>query len=262
MDADKKSNSNRMNVMVQGVNTGVNEGAYVCLDNVYLGYDNKAFEELLPDGVAAVNGTHNGGEYYNGSYTGVRSDCAAKPSAFSANIEATYLITLDKFTYVYRTGASGHAYTYPVSLTYPTDGTTPATVIELDYAVGNNDLASYSTILKYRFGGKQVGLYFGTANGKLNLHNTLVAGENLALDLDTWYNLRFEIYGLDTIKVFVNGVWACDVKGLDTGATATSQSLSLTLQGKAGVADYGYHAYDNVYIGFTDNTYVAGNPAN
>jgi hypothetical protein len=51
------------------------------------------------------------------------------------------------------------------------------------------------------------------------------------------------------------------VKGLDTGAAATSNSLFLTLQGKDGVADYGYHAYDNVYIGFTDATYVAGKPA-
>ena len=168
-------------------------------------------------------------------------------------------MTLDKFTYVYRTGESGHAYTYPVSLTYPTDGTTPATIIELDYAMGNNDKASYSTILKYRYGTKQVGFYFGVVDGKITLHNSVVAGEKVTFDVDTWCNLRFEIYGLETIKVFVNGAWACDVKGLDIGSDTSTNSLNMALQGAAG-ANYGYHAYDNVFIGFTDATYVAGQP--
>ena len=259
MDVATRTNSNRMNVNVQDVTSGYNDGAYVCLDNVFLGYDDKAFTQLVPDGAAVVSGTHNGGAYYNGSYDGERSNCSTKPG-ISASVNAASMVTLDKFTYVYRTGESGHAYTSPVSLTYPTDGTTPSTIIELDYAVGDNDLASYSTIIKYRYGDKQVGFYFGIVDGKVTLHNSLVAGQKIALDIDTWYNLRFEIYGLDAIKVFVNGVWACDVKGLDTGSASTSHSLSLTLQGKAGVADYGYHAYDNVYIGFTDATYVAGQP--
>lgn len=259
MDAMKTGNSNRMNVFIQDVTSGVNNGAYVCLDNVFLGYEDKAYTELLPDGVAAVNGTHNGGEYYNGSYAGTRSACATKP-ALTAGTEAETIITLDGFTYVYRTGVTGHAYTYPVALEYPKDGT-PASIIELDYAMGNNAKATYSTFLKYRYGDKQVGFYFGIANGKLTLHNTLVAGEKLALDLDTWYNLRFEIYGLDTVKVFVDGVWACDIKGLDTGSGSSSNNLNVALQGTGGAVS-GYHAYDNVYIGFTDATYVAGNPEN
>jgi hypothetical protein len=46
MDAAKTTYTNRMNVMLQDVATGVNEGAYVCLDNVFVGYDDKAYEEL------------------------------------------------------------------------------------------------------------------------------------------------------------------------------------------------------------------------
>ena len=258
MDVATRTNSNRINVNIQDNTNGYNNGAYVCLDNVFLGYDDKAFTQLVPDGAEVVSGTHNGGAYYNGSYEGVRSDCSTKPG-ISASVDAASMVTLDKFTYVYRTGESGHAYTYPVSLTYPTDGTTPATIIELDYAMGNNDKASYSTILKYRYGTKQVGFYFGVVDGKITLHNSVVAGEKVTFDTDTWCNLRFEIYGIDTIKVFVNGTWACDVKGLDTGSDSSTNSLNMVLQGAAG-ANYGYHAYDNVYIGFTDATYVAGQP--
>ena len=260
MDAAKKTNSNRMNVMVQDVTTGVNEGAYVCLDNVYLGYDNKAYEELLPDGVAAVSGTHNGGAYYNGDYAGVRNACSAAPS-FSDTVMAESFVSVEEFTYVYRTENAGHAYAYPVKLEYPTDGTTPATIIELDYAVGNNAKATYTSVLVYRYGDKQVSIYFGVVDGKVTLHNGVVAGEKISFDVNTWHNLRFEIYGLDTIKVFVDGVWACDIKGLDTSKTSSSNYLNVALQGTNGAVS-GYHAYDNVYIGFTDATYVAGNPEN
>lgn len=258
MDAGITSNSNRMNANIQDVTSGCNNGAWIAVDNVYLGYDNKAYTEWLPDNFPELTGNHTGGVYYNGDGAGVRND-GSVVSFNSSKMEAKAFVPSDKFAYVYRTGTSGHATVNVLeNIEYPSDYSNNATVIEFDYAMGNDLLTSYTALLNYRYGGNRLAMYFGYKNGKIILNNTIVTGEGLSLDPDTWYNLRFEIYGLEQVKVFVNNVWVGDYKGLDTGNTSDTTTLQLTLQG--GKSATGYLAFDNVYIENKTATYVSGDP--
>ena len=149
---------------------------------------------------------------------------------------------------------------------------TPTRILELDIAFGNfsnytdtNRVGTAGFQISFYGGAEQATMYFTGKDGKIGIHHTgnIINGENISLDDGVWYNLRFESYdytnnGVATkiIKVYVNGVWVCDVLSADTG-TSGAKNIRLTLRN---FETDDWVAFDNVYTGYSAAEFSEGAP--
>ena len=215
-----------------------------------------------------ISGDRGTGAYYS-SATKYETESAPKPS--SSTSSSTIFGDKNKYVYYYKDisdgESNGQSHIVYNNSAAPTGVT--GLVLELDIAFGNFN--SYTDSSRVGTAGFQVSLYdtsyqatvyFTGKDGKICLHHTanIIAGENISLDENQWYNLRFVSYEYTpenaattkVIKVYVNGTWACDILSADTG-TSGADNIRLTLRG---YDTNDYVAFDNVYRSHNTESYV------
>ncbi len=260
----------------------------LCIDNLYIGAIDKAYtaegsegedpdggegEEpdtpVIPDTPAA--GTHTGGEYYTDSetYTGKRYDFTSSTSHKEViNASDGYSLAPDALTHGKDSDNGYVDFTRPTTekkkfyLEYRAEDSATAltnhvTVIEQDILfkgiAASNAYAYFMDIFTGSGVGARVQLYFGTdENGKIGF--ITAGGRLLALDQDTWYNIRFEVYSDAKVKIYVNGEYSAEVQ-----ASLKSHSNSTRVDYYLQEAEGSSHGLciDNLYIGAIDKAYTA-----
>ena len=255
-----------------------NSSSWICVDNVYLGYIDKEFvasKEPVPENMPTIaDGNWGNGVYYNGECEGNRYDYdgkVAKPTITGgSSISKTYISDdIKRAIYFYKSipeGASNGQATIPYyfSSTVPTD--TKAIIFEADVAFAgfSNYTGTKAPNLQFNFvkDGWLAGFFIGAdENGKIYTQfGKVVSGTNLALDENTWYNLRFEVYmgnadRKSVAKVYVDGEYVCDLNpGDDKATNSSAKSVSIVLR-QFETDDW--FVYDNVYLGYSSTAYVA-----
>ena len=252
--------------------------AWLCLDNLYLGYTSKAFEaatEPAPDGLPIVaEGSYGKGVYYGGEYAGARYDYdngELKPAIASGSASAkTYLSDdVKKVVYFYKS-LSEDAVNSQSTLSFrlPTEIPDGATgiVFEADMAFSgfSNYTGKAAPGLQITFNkDKWLGSYFigNNGEGKITaMFGKVSAGENFLLDENVWYNLRMVVYmgneNTKTVaKVYIDGEYCGDITpGDDKASSNSSNTLSFVLR-QFETDDW--LVYDNLYIGYTTEAYTA-----
>lgn len=204
-------------------------------------------------------GTHNGGAYYNSADASAKKYDGSAVAAQSGSVDVVNEVVDDNgnaYIYMYRTGNTASVQNKHLRPTLPTDMTNVCNVVEMDIAFGNV-AATHTAYIDSPMNGYAIRMYFGASNGKVVFHNAVTAGSAYEFDTDTWYNLRFEIYSATEIKMYVNNEWICDITGLDTTKPNTTNNVLVYMQ-KNKEADL-FLCYDNIYIGYKDEAFVAGN---
>jgi len=275
---------------------GYDTNDYVAFDNVYRSHNTESYvpntntdnetntEEKEPevtpptttpeeDDLLGISGNRGTGVYYDSS---IKYGDIAAPTPSSSTSSTKLEGDSDKYVHYYKDISDGEAngqahILYENNVTVPE--ATPTRVLELDIAFGNfsnyTDTSRVGTAgfqISFYGGAEQSTVYFTGKEGKVGIHHTgnIVQGENISLDESVWYNLRLESYSYEKdgtltkiIKVYVNGVWNCDVISADTG-TSGAKNIRLTLRG---YETDDWVAFDNVYTGYLADDYSAGVPA-
>ena len=216
--------------------------------------------ENIPESIPTVSGEHVGGELYNGaSHEGKRYgyDNGEKAPAPNSGVPTKTFITSDNAVYFWRTVEKTHDclyYNYNASPAYEN----LVTVLEADMAFGNFNRTSTAMIQVFG-GGMRAQLYLGSAEAgaPVTFANATVTNANAALEQNTWYNIKIEMYKLSAtqirFKLYVNGEFAAELEGQGV-STHTSQRVQIQLQG---VDADSYLFLDNLYLGYLDVAYTA-----
>ena len=250
--------------------------SWICYDNIYLGYTEKEYVEAkedAPEGMPTISGSIGNGEYYNGEYVGSRHDYdngELKPTVTNGpSYGKTYLSDDEKrsvFFYKHLSpgttanGQCGIQYSYP---TRPESA--KAIVFEADMAFSGfsnytSETKAAGMQLSFVYNKWLASFFLAHVNGKITISSTTVKdGVNISLDEDTWYNLRFVVYmgNADTktlAKVYVNGEYVGTMTPGDDKTTGNGNKVEILLR-QFETDDW--VVYDNLYIGFTDEAYVA-----
>ena len=129
-------------------------------------------------------------------------------------------------------------------------------VVELDMAVSSSVRNFF--VMTFASRGMRGDIYFhGNEDGTFEFGN-VAAGTSTTFNCETWYNFRFEIYhdgaygNCSTVKVFVNGEYACTVKGLDylVSSGSTPNYVGFSLRHMSDPGDY--LMLDNLYFGYEE----------
>ena len=250
--------------------------SWLCYDNLYLGYTEKeyvaAYEEA-PEGMPTISGTTGEGEYYNGDYEGNRhgyDNGAVKPTINSGSSYAKVYLSNDdkKSVYFYKHLEQGTTANNQSSIAYGLPSAPEGAkgiVFETDIAFSGFSSFTYEK----QYAGMQLtftqnkwlaSFFIGYLDGKITMMSTSVKdGVNIALNEDEWYNIRFVVYmgNKDTKTValiYVNGEYVGTMTPGDDKTTANSDKIQFVLR-QFETDDW--IVYDNVYIGYTDEEYVA-----
>ncbi len=241
----------------------------IVYDNVYYGYDNKvyeAFKEPAPEGLPTISGTHTGGTNFNsssstGSKFGYDANTPKPVPATSGSMSKTY-ITEDGYVWFYNTNQSlANEY-----LVYSNPAIPSANdlmyVLETDLAVGNIPAGkAYSAFFAVRGNNFTASIYFGTnSDGDIYFPHATGADKSFSFEQNKWYNVRFELYYLSDmaylgaifVKVYVDGIFACDIQAVDVKVNNKNDTL-IYLQN---ISENAWIAYDNLYIGYADKAYL------
>ena len=261
-------------------NSSLSPLAYVSIDtknnNADLYYDNVSFtrvDKAYVEPADTINGSPSAtGIYFaDDTKTGLRVDFTTEDHAdhgitkylnlgLPVNVGSNY----HNVAGIYRTDYDGgyalfrsetpanngnSLVTYTPDAADSAEGVTNYTIVEMDVAFGNVVGATAFAQLNGFAGGYRSDVYFsGTADGKVQVGHWATAsdGTKPILEQNTWYNLRFEYYDGGSVKVYVDGTYACTMNGLDYGKYATS-AVNIVLHQ---YADDEFIAYDNLYIGY------------
>ena len=206
------------------------------------------FPELLGD-------RGNGKNYENSIKYGAQN----APSSNSTSSKIALSNTENKYLYFYKNvkeneenAQSSINYSLPASAPEGASGIE----FELDIAFGGftnytNELIKVSGFqITIQDGEEYASVYFDGGSGKIKTQfSTVIDGENIALDENRWYNLRFETYEYGesrAIKIYVDGAYACIVTSADD-RTTTTKKVSVALR-QFETDDW--VAIDNVYAGY------------
>ncbi len=231
----------------------------------------------------AESAKHEGGVYYNSDAEGVRYDFEtgtmenAKEGFIGSSdwkeptSDRAILETLgddNKYAHLYRTGSADANFYLTYTDSNTTSGTTTVEnhvmIMELDvkfenlvYSSGNN--TPYKFVIHHGTGTNlRTTFYFGlSSDGTLSITgtNTIHTAENAsALEQDTWYNIRFEIWSDHVTKIYVNGTYWKTIKGDGGSKTAAIGALIYIQQFKD--TNPGL-CFDNMYFGEKSEAYVA-----
>lgn len=239
-------------------------------DNLYYGYENKAYEvfkEPVPEcGLPTISGTHNGGTNFNSSSsTGSKFAYDAntpKPIPGSSGTSAKTYMTEDGYVWFYRVDTAIAqeyiVYSNPSAIT----ANNLTYIYEFDFAAGNLPSGNlYAGFLAFRGNGFTASVYYGANSaGEITFANAKGEHSSFSFKQNEWHNLRFEVHYLSKqvyagaifVKIYVDGQFACDVQALDIKENNKKDTL-LYLQNASSNA---WIAYDNVYLGYTDKLYV------
>ncbi len=203
-----------------------------------------------------IKGERGNGEYFESSnkYTGL------VPPVVSTNSASAVLSnTEDKYVYFYKEVKENETnvqdtlnFELPAS---KKEGET-AILLEMDIAFGGfkNYTATDTKVAGFQVviydGEELASVYFDGGSGKIEtMWSTILDGENISLNENEWYNLKFISFvegSTRAIKIYVDGLYACTVKSADD-KTTTSKKIGLTLR-QFDTNDW--VAFDNVYIGY------------
>ena len=129
-------------------------------------------------------------------------------------------------------------------------------IVEMDAAFKSDEANFF--VISISGNGIRSDVYFhaNSETGAIYFGN-LADGENVSLDANTWHNFRFEVYNdntygnYSTIKIYVNGDYACTVKGVDYKAN-NGNFVTFSLRSLADEGDY--VVYDNLFFGYKEVT--------
>lgn len=267
------------------INSMIGNQGNVYFDDISFIASNKQFvagapadENYYPE----VSGIENNGkgEYFTDSTkTGLKYDYTNKnQSTLNSAIKdggnvGPFITTYPQFTDAYRTPSGEVYYTKNIMTTETGHHTVMRYNVEAAPALSdeNNqviqvveaDMAFNSAqrnflVMTFSSRGMRGDIYFhGNEDGSVTLGN-VADGTAYTFDADTWYNVRFEIYhdnaygNCSTVKVYVNGEYACTVKGLDYKANSgsTPNYVCYSLRHAAAVGDY--IMLDNIFFGYDE----------
>ena len=272
VDFAARSGSYTNNVIIQLQKAGPE--AYVLLDNVYMGHENKEFvasREIVPNHYPAdnISGTHDGGEIFNNTeeYAGIRVPVephAMKPTPAYGDYTGTY-VGEDGYVYFYRTGKGGSQDFVKYALDAAPEIDNLCFIYEADMALGRVDSGTtYFSQVRLNANGRNAHVYIHVdANGKIyfNLMQGSAATEFTPLEQNQWYNIRLEFYflsdeiydGAIMVKAYVDGVYAADLVANGTSETTYNRVLIYAQNNESD----GYVALDNLFFGYVSKEYVA-----
>ena len=272
VDFAVRSGSNANNVIIQLQKAGPE--AYVMLDNVYIGHDNKEFEasrEIVPEHYPAdsILGTHDGGEIFNSTeeYAGIRVPVephAMKPVTAYGDYTGTY-VGEDGYVYFYRAGKGGSQDFVKYTIDKAPELENLCFIYEADMALGRVDNGTtYFSQIRLNANGRNAHVYIhADENGKLyfNLMQGNAAATFTPLEQSEWYNIRLEFYflsdeiydGAIMVKAYVNGTFAADLVANGISESTYNRVLIYAQN----MESDGYVALDNLFFGFVSKEYVA-----
>ncbi|MBQ8322023.1 MAG: hypothetical protein IJX92_06635 [Clostridia bacterium] len=205
-----------------------------------------------------LTGERGTGKYYESS---TKYGSISPPSVTTPTAKSVLSNTEDKYVYFYKNIAEDGVnkqdeitFTLPVSIPEGASGV----IFELDIAfcgfsnyTGSTKAAGMQ--INMYDGEELTSIYFKGEEGSVSTVNSSVLdGNNISLEENKWYNLRFETYACSTtraVKLYVNGVYTCTLKSADdTEKTAKRVSIILRQYDTDDAI-----AIDNVYAGYVLN---------
>ncbi len=242
------------------------------LDNISFVRSDEAFAQGAPVGGLSYptaigadkngNGTFfadaekNGNRYDYDSFPENQNHQNAAVNIYDGATRADAFRTEDDYIYFgknseYNVGHSNIRYN-----TTAASGDVAFKVVEFDAAFGNLDNNRTLFLIKSYGNGYGVDVYLAAEDGKIVFRNVRSGYTSPALSADTWYNIRLEIYtdseNYDAtkkqalVKVYIDGVLACEVNGVDAVASGNEYTLLRLHQ----YATNEYVLYDNLYLGY------------
>jgi len=208
--------------------------------------------------IPEIKGERGKGEYFEKSnqYVGLL------PPRVSTSSASTVLSSgEDRFVYFYKeVGENGTNVQDTINFELPSSKQEyeNAVLLEMDIAFGNFSIYTSTDTRVAGFqitifdGEEHASVYFDGGSGKIQtMWSTILDGENISLNENQWYNLKFISYkygATRAVKIYVNGAYACTVKSADDKST-TYKKIGLTLR-QFDTNDW--VAFDNVYVGYTE----------
>ncbi len=240
--------------------------SYIMIDNVYMGYTNKAFVipvEDAPDNLPTPEGEAAKGSFFGAGAYASKYDFNSDflpPAISGSGVQGYVTQDADKKIFLFRNEIGTAAGISYGGSPIPENTQNSVYVGELDLALGALPKDTDSLFaLRINDGSVGVSLYLGTdENGNIVFENIRDASKYEPLKQNTWYNLRFEVFKLSEtkfrIKVYINNEYALELYAANRGLVNVS---NVQLQFSEGTPVDSWIMLDNIAVGYKSEEYVS-----